>query len=54
MPKILWDIIQAEGIRALFKGVQASVIGVVHPIVFFPAYEKLKIYFRDHFEKEEA
>lgn len=29
-------------------------IGVLHPLVFFPTYEKMKIYFKTHFEPEDA
>lgn len=35
-----------EGLVALTRGISASLIGLLHPIVFFPMYEKMKLYFR--------
>ena len=31
---------------ALWKGLPPTLIGIIHPLVFFPCYEKLKIYFK--------
>ena len=45
-------IIKTEGLSALFKGVQASLLGIVHPLVFFPMYEKLKIFFRMNYDSD--
>lgn len=39
-------VVQNEGIMALTKGIQASFIGIIHPIVFFPMYEKLKLHMK--------
>lgn len=43
----LYQITRNEGILALTNGISASLIGLLHPLVFFPMYEKLKIYFRE-------
>jgi len=37
-------IVNKEGFGAMYKGLSASYIGVIHPIIFFPLYEKSKIY----------
>jgi hypothetical protein len=36
---VMRNIYCKEGFNSLFKGVSASIIGVVHPLVFFPLYE---------------
>jgi hypothetical protein len=36
---VMKNIYCKEGFGALFKGVSASIVGVVHPLVFFPLYE---------------
>lgn len=38
------SIVNNEGFFALYKGFSASMFGIIHPLVFFPLYEKLKIY----------
>lgn len=38
-------IAQNEGVMALYQGLAASAIGVLHPLIYFPLYEKSKIYF---------
>lgn len=43
-------IANTEGFLALYKGYTASLMGIVHPLVFFPLYEKLKIYFKNNHE----
>jgi len=43
---------QNEGIRALYQGLSASLVGVLHPIIYFPLYEKSKIYCKNNFEPE--
>ena len=48
------DIANKEGFLALYKGYTASIIGILHPLVFFPLYEKLKIYFMNNFEEKGA
>ena len=45
-------IAKNEGYSALYKGMSASTFGTIHPIVFFPLYEKLKIFFKDNFEHD--
>ena len=45
-------IINKEGVGALYKGISASYIGIIHPLVFFPVYEKSKIYFLNNYEQK--
>ena len=40
------QIVSKEGPRALFKGISASLMGLMHPIVYFPLYEQGKRYIR--------
>lgn len=40
------SIAKAEGVFALWKGLPPTLLGIIHPLVFFPMYEKLKIYFK--------
>jgi solute carrier family 25 folate transporter 32 len=46
MLRVMKEISKKEGLLALYRGAPASMIGVLHPLVFFPSYEKLKIYFK--------
>jgi solute carrier family 25 folate transporter 32 len=39
-----------EGTAALYQGLSASAVGVLHPIIYFPLYEKSKIYCLKNFE----
>lgn len=48
------NIVNKEGYAALFKGVTASMIGVIHPLVFFPIYESSKFYLKNNFEEPGA
>ena len=48
------NIKKKEGTRALFRGVSASLIGVINPIVFFPVYESMKSYSKNNFEDPSA
>lgn len=41
-------IAQREGVLALWKGLPPTLIGIVHPLVFFPTYEKLKLYLKEN------
>ena len=43
--RAMWMIQQREGVKALYQGLSASMIGVLHPLIYFPLYEKSKIYF---------
>ena len=52
--RIMRDIAQKEGFFALYKGIWASLIGIVHPLVFFPMYEMMKIWMLKNWEKEGA
>ena len=45
MFKAMYIIVQREGIVSLYQGLTASMIGVLHPLIYFPLYEKSKIYF---------
>ncbi len=48
-----WDaartIYQQEGLRAFYKGLAPSLMGVSHVAVQFPLYEQLKIWAGEHF-----
>ena len=46
------DIADKEGFLSLYRGLPASCIGLLHPLVFFPIYEKQKIYYKKHFEPD--
>jgi solute carrier family 25 folate transporter 32 len=43
-------IVRREGVRGLYKGLTASLFGVVHVGIQFPLYERLKIAFRPGME----
>lgn len=40
--KEMANIVKAEGFMALYKGFSACLIGIMHPIIYFPLYENLK------------
>ena len=48
--KTMNDIVKKEGFSSLYKGFSASMIGLSNPLIFFPTYESLKIYFKKNFE----
>lgn len=48
--KVTNDIVKKEGFSSLYRGFSASMLGLSNPLIFFPAYESLKIYFKNHFE----
>lgn len=50
--RIMRDISHKEGFFALYKGVWASLIGIIHPLVFFPMYEIMKIHMLKNMEPE--
>jgi solute carrier family 25 (mitochondrial folate transporter), member 32 len=52
--KNLNEIYRNEGFRALYKGLSATMVGIVHPIIFFPAYENLKIMLKNKYEPENS
>jgi hypothetical protein len=52
--RIMKEIIAKEGALALWKGVLPSMLGIIHPLVYFPMYEKMKIYFKENHEKPGA
>lgn len=39
---------------ALYQGLVPSMIGIVHPIIYFPLYEKSKLYLKNHWEEPNA
>ena len=41
-----------EGVRALFSGLTASILGISHALIYFPLYEHWKMYFKRRFEPE--
>jgi hypothetical protein len=45
-------IAQREGVIALYQGLAASAVGVLHPLIYFPLYEKSKIYFLNNVQQE--
>lgn len=36
--------------RALFSGLTASILGISHALIYFPLYEKSKIFFLENCE----
>lgn len=38
----------------LYRGLSASMIGVLHPLIYFPLYEKSKIYLKNNFQKDKS
>ena len=36
----------------LYNGLGASMLGLSHPLIYFPLYELSKIYFRDNWDTE--
>jgi solute carrier family 25 folate transporter 32 len=50
--KNMYEIGKNEGPKALYKGFSATMIGIIHPIVFFPLYEKLKIYCKQNYDQD--
>ena len=43
---------QREGVLALYQGLTASMFGVFHPLIYFPLYEKSKLYFKRNWDPE--
>ena len=43
---------QREGFLTLYNGLSASMLGVTHPLIYFPLYEKSKIYFKNHWDHD--
>jgi hypothetical protein len=52
--RIMRDIARNEGFFALYKGMWASLLGMVHPLVYFPMYEIMKLYMLENHEKKGA
>ena len=49
--RIMKEIAHKEGFLALYKGIWASLIGIIHPLVYFPMYEIMKLYLLENFEE---
>ena len=43
-----WTIYETEGLRAFYRGLLPSLIGITHVAVQFPLYEWLKKWAREH------
>ena len=41
--KIGSDLVKNQGFKALYNGLTPSLFGVLHPIIYFPLYENLKM-----------
>lgn len=54
MFRSLIKIWNQEGIKALFSGLTASAVGTTHAFIYFPMYEKMKIYYKKNYEPEES
>jgi len=50
--KVMKQITEKEGFFSLWRGVRASLIGIIHPLVFFPMYERMKLHFLANYEPE--
>ena len=46
----IYTLAKSEGFLALYKGLSATMMGIIHPIIFFPVYEKMKIYFKNNYD----
>jgi solute carrier family 25 (mitochondrial folate transporter), member 32 len=53
MFKAMVRIQQNEGAMALYSGLSASFLGLMHPLLYFPLYEKSKIYFMENYEDKD-
>ena len=51
MFKNINEIRHQEGGFALWKGLPPTLIGIIHPLVFFPMYERSKLFFTENYEK---
>jgi solute carrier family 25 folate transporter 32 len=47
----MYKVAHNEGVRALFSGLTASILGISHALIYFPLYEKMKVYFHTNWEK---
>jgi len=45
-------IAHEEGIRTLWNGLAASILGISHALIYFPLYERSKLYFKERFQPE--
>ena len=54
MLKTMKMVVKEEGFRALYQGLSASMIGVLHPMIYFPLYEKSKQYFKQNYHQNQS
>ena len=50
--KAMRIIAKNEGFFTLYQGLQPSMVGLMHPIIYFPLYEKSKIYFKQNWDTD--
>ena len=50
--KTMRIIQKREGFLTLYNGLGASMLGVSHPLIYFPLYEMSKIYFRTYWDTD--
>jgi len=48
----IYRVYSKEGFLALYTGLTASLINISHVLVYFPVYEKTKLFFRVNFESD--
>ena len=48
--KTMRKIQRQEGFKTLYNGLAASMLGVAHPLIYFPLYEKSKIYWKSNWD----
>lgn len=51
--KSIYRVYKNEGFLSLYTGLAASMLNISHVLVYFPIYEKLKIYFKCKYEPRE-
>lgn len=50
--KTMRIITHQEGFLTLYNGLSASMLGIMHPLIYFPLYEKAKIYLKQNWDSE--
>jgi hypothetical protein len=50
--KAMGIIVREEGVRALYQGLTASLMGILHPLIYFPLYETSKVYYKNNFQTD--
>ena len=49
----IYRVYHNEGFLSLYTGLAASMLNISHVLVYFPIYEKLKVYFKNKYEPSE-